>query len=305
VEGRPPKGVSRETVRPRKIGDVSRETTNAVTPNGKKRRLRPTAERHRLPGSRHRSAESSAAGLHARIAVILLRGQGHCSPSASRNPELRGGACAGFHLPSPGGGGSIAQRSGWSDGLSTRAPFERRGCHPTPPLISFASTLPLQGRVRGQCARNDGRGNAPRRLPRRTTPGLASRCGPPPMNGRSRSSSVACAVQEAWRSSKDGPIHIGQRNSSVANSDAPVTLSRDLTLCLARRYFAWGCFRDSRKSFHVKQPAPGHNFVSRETRHRESVKNPERNKVTFRYRTRGRSHRGCPRRRPVRADVRD
>src|ERR1700736_4690349 len=53
--------------------------------------------------------------------------------------------------PSPGGGGSarIARcETGWGDGLSTRAPFETRDCHPTPPLISFASTLPLQGRVR-------------------------------------------------------------------------------------------------------------------------------------------------------------
>jgi hypothetical protein len=53
------------------------------------------------------------------------------------------------HLPSPGGGGSarIARcETGWGD-LSTRAPFARRNCHPTPPLISFASTLPLQGRV--------------------------------------------------------------------------------------------------------------------------------------------------------------
>src|SRR5690348_5710657 len=36
---------------------------------------------------------------------------------------------------------------GWGD-PSTRTPFEWRDCHPTPPLISFASTLPLQGRVR-------------------------------------------------------------------------------------------------------------------------------------------------------------
>src|SRR6202171_5398901 len=50
-------------------------------------------------------------------------------------------------LPSPGGGGSarIARcETGWGDGPSTRAPFEGRDCHPTPPLISFASTLPLQ-----------------------------------------------------------------------------------------------------------------------------------------------------------------
>jgi hypothetical protein len=36
--------------------------------------------------------------------------------------------------------------TGWGD-LSTRALFEGRNFHPTPPLISFASTLPLQGRV--------------------------------------------------------------------------------------------------------------------------------------------------------------
>ncbi len=29
--------------------------------------------------------------------------------------------------------------TGWGD-LSTRAAFEGRDCHPTPPLISFAST---------------------------------------------------------------------------------------------------------------------------------------------------------------------
>ena len=38
-------------------------------------------------------------------------------------------------------------RDGWGDSLSTRELFEMRDCHPTPPLISFASTLPLQGRV--------------------------------------------------------------------------------------------------------------------------------------------------------------
>ena len=31
--------------------------------------------------------------------------------------------------------------------VSRLAPIERRDCHPTPPLISFAATLPLQGRV--------------------------------------------------------------------------------------------------------------------------------------------------------------
>ena len=34
---------------------------------------------------------------------------------------------------------------GWGDSLSTRAPFEAIDFHPTPPLITFASTLPLQG----------------------------------------------------------------------------------------------------------------------------------------------------------------
>ena len=46
---------------------------------------------------------------------------------------------------------SVAKcETGWGDGLSTRALFEARDCHPTPPLISFASTLPLQGRVKEQ-----------------------------------------------------------------------------------------------------------------------------------------------------------
>ena len=254
MEGRPPKGVSRETVRPRKIGDVSRETTNAVTPNGKKRRLRPAAERHPTswPTGHPSLCRSSAAdsirasrSSYREVKVTAVRGRTKESWGCEEAPV------PGFTYP-PWRGGSIAQRSGWGDGLSTRAPFERRDCHPTPPLISFASTLPLQGRVRGQCARNDGRGNAPRRLPRRTTPGLASRCGPPPMNGRSRSRfrrmrcSRSLEIEQGWS------IHIGQRNSGVTNPDAPVTLSRDLTLCLARRYFAWGCFRDSRESFHVK-----------------------------------------------------
>src|SRR5580704_5821572 len=38
--------------------------------------------------------------------------------------------------------------TGWGDGLSARTPPETRDCHPTPPLIAFASTLPLQGRVK-------------------------------------------------------------------------------------------------------------------------------------------------------------
>jgi hypothetical protein len=36
--------------------------------------------------------------------------------------------------------------TGWGD-LSARALFEGRDPHPTPPLISFASTLPLQGGI--------------------------------------------------------------------------------------------------------------------------------------------------------------
>jgi hypothetical protein len=42
--------------------------------------------------------------------------------------------------------------TGWGD-LSTRTLFAMRDRHPTPPLISFASTLPLQGRVKKvECA---------------------------------------------------------------------------------------------------------------------------------------------------------
>jgi hypothetical protein len=37
--------------------------------------------------------------------------------------------------------------TGWGD-LSTRAALKGRDCHPTPPLLSVASTLPLQGRVK-------------------------------------------------------------------------------------------------------------------------------------------------------------
>jgi hypothetical protein len=44
---------------------------------------------------------------------------------------------------------SVAKcETGWGDGLSTGALLEWRDYHPTPPLIPFASTLPLQGRVR-------------------------------------------------------------------------------------------------------------------------------------------------------------
>ena len=43
---------------------------------------------------------------------------------------------------------SVAKcETGWGDSLSTRALFETRDFHPTPPLLSVASTLPLQGRV--------------------------------------------------------------------------------------------------------------------------------------------------------------
>src|SRR5450631_1537082 len=57
-----------------------------------------------------------------------------------------------FHPPLE-GEGRLASRearceTGWGESLSTRAPFKARDCHPTPPLISFASTLPLQGRVK-------------------------------------------------------------------------------------------------------------------------------------------------------------
>jgi hypothetical protein len=76
----------------------------------------------------------------------------HDEPRRIRN-EARG---PGYHLTLHGGGGSHALgdaqhrpvRAGWGNSLSTCAPFEGRDCHPTPPLISFASTLPIQGRVR-------------------------------------------------------------------------------------------------------------------------------------------------------------
>ncbi len=38
--------------------------------------------------------------------------------------------------------------TGWGESPSTRALFETRDRHPTPPLLSVASTLPLQGRVK-------------------------------------------------------------------------------------------------------------------------------------------------------------
>src|SRR5216684_6171826 len=44
--------------------------------------------------------------------------------------------------------------TGWGGGLTTRAVFKGRDCHPTPPLISFASTLPLQGRVKSESLRS-------------------------------------------------------------------------------------------------------------------------------------------------------
>jgi hypothetical protein len=47
---------------------------------------------------------------------------------------------------------SVAKcETGWGD-LSTRAPINGRYCHPTPPLISLASTLPLQGRINSYAA---------------------------------------------------------------------------------------------------------------------------------------------------------
>ena len=38
--------------------------------------------------------------------------------------------------------------AGWGDSLSTRGLIGRKDFYPTPPLISFATTLPLQGRVK-------------------------------------------------------------------------------------------------------------------------------------------------------------
>jgi ribosomal protein RSM22 (predicted rRNA methylase) len=45
--------------------------------------------------------------------------------------------------------------TGWGDGLSTDALLQWIDCHPTPPLISFASTLPLQGRVKKEMTAPD------------------------------------------------------------------------------------------------------------------------------------------------------
>jgi hypothetical protein len=39
--------------------------------------------------------------------------------------------------------------TGWGDSVTTRALREAIYRHPTPPLLSVASTLPLQGRVKG------------------------------------------------------------------------------------------------------------------------------------------------------------
>ena len=38
--------------------------------------------------------------------------------------------------------------TGWGDSASACALSKARDCHPTPPLLSVASTLPLQGRVK-------------------------------------------------------------------------------------------------------------------------------------------------------------
>src|SRR5262249_1175676 len=46
---------------------------------------------------------------------------------------------------------------GWGD-PSTRRLSETKNCHPTPPLISFAATLPLQGRVKRVHAAQHSRG---------------------------------------------------------------------------------------------------------------------------------------------------
>src|SRR4051812_13295334 len=55
--------------------------------------------------------------------------------------------------PSRGGGGSARMSAancerGWGAVLSPPTLFARRECPSTPPRIAFASTLPLQGRVR-------------------------------------------------------------------------------------------------------------------------------------------------------------
>ena len=64
--------------------------------------------------------------------------------------------------------------TGWGD-LSARALFEGRDPHPTPPLISFASTLPLQGRVRKNApafSDSDFKQHGLRQLFRSSSPGL-------------------------------------------------------------------------------------------------------------------------------------
>ena len=116
----------------------------------------------------------------------------------------------GICLPSPGGGGSIAKRSGWGDGLPTRALFEGRDGHPTPPLISFASTLPLQGRSEAGRPGMTRGNNAFHRPSRRTTPignearvpGIAY----PPLErkGRSRSDRGGVTVSPLVHCSKGG-----------------------------------------------------------------------------------------------------
>jgi hypothetical protein len=97
-----------------------------------------------LSGGARRSIWSATA-----CATRLIQGRGE----SLKNPMI-----VGPFLPSPGGGGSARMsgakcETGWGD-FSTRAPFETRDCHPTPPLISFASTLPLQGRVKTKCTLN-------------------------------------------------------------------------------------------------------------------------------------------------------
>src|SRR5450432_3301098 len=76
--------------------------------------------------------------------------------------------------------------TGWGDGLSTPAPLETRDCHPTPPLISFASTLPLQGRVK--------------EVPKSASPHMASTPVSPPDQARPPRNSNSAAFTSAGRS---------------------------------------------------------------------------------------------------------
>jgi len=44
--------------------------------------------------------------------------------------------------------------TGWGDSLSIRTVLQPRNLHPTPPRVARASTLPLQGRVKGRVKGN-------------------------------------------------------------------------------------------------------------------------------------------------------